>query len=116
MLFRSETEEGTYKILSEYNIRRVLCDGISEVVRQDDSTIIPGSLLPSGFFVLETGKEEGNMIGYTLIGGGYGHGVGMSQNGARALGMNGASYRTILDFFFAGCELDNPARTDTPEK
>ena len=66
--------------------------------------------------MLETGKEEGNMIGYTLIGGGYGHGVGMSQNGARALGMNGASYRTILDFFFAGCELDNPARTDTPEK
>lgn len=111
-----ETEEGTYKILSEYNIRRVLCDGISKVVRQDDSTIIPGSLLPSGFFVLETGKEEGNMIGYTLIGGGYGHGVGMSQNGARALGMNGVSYRTILDFFFAGCELDNPARTDTPEK
>ncbi len=46
------------------------------------------------------------MIGYTLTGGGYGHGVGMSQNGARALGEEGASYRMILEYFFQGCELD----------
>lgn len=101
-----ETDTGSYKIVSEYNIRSVLCDGISEVVRQDESTSVPKTLLPSGFFVLETGKEEGNVIGYTLTGGGYGHGVGMSQNGARALGKEGASYRMILEYFFEGCELD----------
>lgn len=100
-----EAEEGTYKILSEYNIRSILCDGVSEVVRQDDSITTPKTLLPSGFFILETGKKEGSVIGYTLIGGGYGHGVGMSQNGARALGEDGASYRTILEFFFPGCEI-----------
>lgn len=101
-----ETDTGNYKVVSEYNIRSVLCDGISEVVRQDESTTIPKTLLPSGFFVLETGKEEGNVIGYTLTGGGYGHGVGMSQNGARALGREGASYRVILEYFFKGCELE----------
>ncbi|MDE6944884.1 MAG: hypothetical protein K2P66_10710, partial [Lachnospiraceae bacterium] len=101
-----ETDTGSYKIVSEYNIRSVLCDGISEVVRQDESTTVPKTLLPSGFFVLETGKEEGNVIGYTLTGGGYGHGVGMSQNGARALGREGASYRVILEYFFKGCELE----------
>lgn len=101
-----ETDTGSYKVVSEYNIRSVLCDGISEVVRQDESTTVPKTLLPSGFFVLETGKEEGNVIGYTLTGGGYGHGVGMSQNGARALGREGASYRVILEYFFKGCELE----------
>lgn len=101
-----ETDTGSYKIISEYNIRSVLCDGVSEVVRQDESTTVPKALLPSGFFVLETGKKEGNVIGYTLTGGGYGHGVGMSQNGARALGKEGATYRMILEYFFQGCELD----------
>lgn len=47
------------------------------------------------------------MIGYTLIGGGYGHGAGMSQNGAKALGEEGVLYRAILAFFFPGCELEN---------
>ena len=100
-----ETDTGSYKILSEYTIRSILCDGVSEVVRQDGSTVVPKTLLPSGFFVLEAGKREGDVIGYTLIGGGYGHGVGMSQNGAKALGTEGASYRRILEYFFPGCEL-----------
>ena len=97
-------ETGTYKILGEYNIRCVLCDRRSEVTRQDGSTVVPSSLLPSGFFVIETSKKEESVVGYTLIGGGYGHGVGMSQNGAKSLGEEGADYRYILDFFFPGCE------------
>ncbi|MDE6389005.1 MAG: SpoIID/LytB domain-containing protein [Lachnospiraceae bacterium] len=101
------TDTGTFKILAEYNIRSVLCDKSSEVVRQDGSTTVPSALLPSGFFVIETGKSGESVVGYTLIGGGYGHGVGMSQNGAKALGEEGASYRYILEFFFPGCETKN---------
>lgn len=103
------SDTGTYKILAEYNIRYILCDRASEVVRQDGSTVVPSTILPSGFFVIETGKEDENVIGYTLIGGGYGHGVGMSQNGAKALGYAGADCGQILEFFFAGCELTNIA-------
>lgn len=101
-----ETDTGIYKILAEYNIRSVLCDGQSEVIRQDGSTVVPASLLPSGFFIIECSKKEENMLGYTLIGGGYGHGVGMSQNGARALGTEGASFRDILRFYFTGCQVE----------
>lgn len=104
------TDTGTYKILAEYNIRAVLCDGKSEVIRQDGSAVVPAALLPSGFFVIETGKNDRNVIGYSLIGGGYGHGVGMSQNGAKALGEEGASSQQILEFFFRGCELDQIGR------
>lgn len=102
-----ETDTGTYKILAEYNIRYVLCDRKSEVVRQDGSTVAASSLLPSGFFIIEAGNKGENMIGYTLIGGGYGHGAGMSQNGAKVLGEEGASYDGILEFYFPECELQS---------
>ena len=104
-----ETDTGTYKIVAEYNIRYVLCDRMSEVIRQDGSAAIPTSILPSGFFVIDAGNNEENMVGYTLIGGGYGHGVGMSQNGAKALGQEGADCKEILTYFFAGCELKDIA-------
>lgn len=102
-----ETDKSTIKVVSEYNIRYVLCDGESSVVRQDDTTIVPGTLLPSGFFVLDAGKEDDNVVGYTLTGGGYGHGVGMSQNGAKALGRKAVSYEQILAMFYPGCTLED---------
>lgn len=104
-----ETEKATYKILSEYNIRYILCDRKSAVRKQDGSETVPGTLLPSGFFVLDavsgTGKDGENVVGYTLTGGGYGHGVGMSQNGAKAMGAQGADYGQILSMFYPGCEV-----------
>lgn len=104
-----EAEKATYRVLSEYNIRYVLCDRKSEVRKQDGSKTVPGTLLPSGFFVVDTdagaGKDGENVVGYTLTGGGFGHGVGMSQNGAKALGESGADYGQILSRFYPGCEV-----------
>ena len=106
-----ETEKATYKVLSEYNIRYVLCDGKSEALRQDGSAASVKTLLPSGFFVMDTvartGKGGESVVGYTLTGGGFGHGVGMSQNGAKALGEQGAGYGQILSKFYPGCEVTN---------
>lgn len=97
--------EAVIKVVSEYNIRRILCDGKSAVIRQNGSSSVPGTLLPSAFFIIETGNTEEDMVGYTLIGGGYGHGVGMSQNGAKEMGSQGYSYEEILRSFFADCEV-----------
>lgn len=95
--------KATLKIISEYNIRSVLCNGVSQVIRQDGSPAAAAVLLPSAFFILEVGKSEENVVGYTLIGGGYGHGVGMSQNAAKSMGNLGYDYKEILGRFFAGC-------------
>ena len=65
------------------------------------------NLLPSGFFTIETGKENGNVIGYTLTGGGFGHGVGMSQNGARAMAEEGYFAEEILLYFYENCAIEN---------
>lgn len=104
-----EAEKATYKVLSEYNIRYVLCDTKSAARKQDGSRTVPGTLLPSGFFVIDAdyqaGKDGENVVGYTLTGGGFGHGVGMSQNGAKALGEQGAGYGQILLRFYPGCEV-----------
>ena len=53
-----QTKENTYKVISEHNIRYVLNNGESKVVRQDGSEIAAPNLLPSGFFVIETVEEK----------------------------------------------------------
>lgn len=101
------TDKETYLIFTEYNIRYILCDGETKVFRQDGSQASAPTLLPSGFFLLETVKEKENVVGYYLTGGGYGHGVGMSQNGARNMAAEGRTAQQILAFFYQGCLLLN---------
>ena len=36
---------------------------------------------------------------------GYGHGVGMSQNGAKVLALKGYSYQAILSYYYTGVEI-----------
>lgn len=99
------TDKGTYKVISEYNIRAVLCDGSAKVVRQDGSEVAMPNLLPSAFFVIEPSHNKKNVVGYNIIGGGFGHGVGMSQNGARNMALQGLNAEQILNFFYEGCEI-----------
>ena len=99
------TDKGTYKIISEYNIRAVLCDGVTRVVRQDGSDVSMPTLLPSAFFVIEPSHDKKNVVGYNIIGGGFGHGVGMSQNGAKNMALQGLGAEQILNFFYEGCEI-----------
>jgi len=98
-----ETDAGTYKVITEHNIRCVLDDGETKVVRQDGSEVDMPALLPSAFFSLSVVREKGNVVGYTLTGGGFGHGVGMSQNGAKHMAEAGLNAEEILGFFFEGC-------------
>ncbi len=98
-------EKAAYKVISEHNIRYVLNDGESKVKRQNGSEVFSPSLLPSGFFILTTEKENGKVSGYTLTGGGFGHGVGMSQNGAKEMAKSGRTAGEILNFFYDNCSL-----------
>ncbi len=41
----------------------------------------------------------------TLAGGGFGHGVGMSQYGARGAALQGCSYQTILGTYYPGTQV-----------
>lgn len=42
-----------------------------------------------------------------VVGGGFGHGIGMSQYGAHGAGLAGLDHREILDFYYPGTDLQN---------
>lgn len=95
-----EGTENTFMILQEYNIRYVLNGAGTEVVKADGSTAYCKTLLPSGFFYLDTVHLGQQVISYNIYGGGYGHGVGMSQNGANRMAKAGLDCQNILELFF----------------
>ena len=86
---------------NEYNIRKVLASGAKGITYQNGSTGELGSLIPSVFCTIEE-QTDGT---YLLCGGGYGHGIGMSQNGANGLAKAGYNYIDILNFFYKDIEL-----------
>ena len=98
------TDKGTFEVTGEYNIRSILNNGGS-IVRQDRTETEPGKILPSAYFVINVVKNKENVIGYSIFGGGYGHGVGMSQNGAKVMGNRGMDCEEILIFFYPDCCL-----------
>ena len=99
--------KATEKIEGEYQIRQFLALADPVITLQDGSTREGWQLLPSAFFYLQPVSEEGILTGYEVYGGGYGHGEGMSQNGAQAMAKNGKTYEQILQFFFTGIEIQS---------
>lgn len=100
------TEKNVYKVITELNIRYILNDGVTKVIRQDGTAVAMESLLPSAFIVLENQYDNGEIIGYHISGGGFGHGAGMSQNAAKHMAEEGLDAGEILTFFFEDCTLE----------
>ena len=98
------TDQGELQVEGEYEIRYVL-NQEGEVIRQDDSAYTLSTILPSAYFVMDLQKGKKGIIGYTLSGGGFGHGVGMSQNAAKAMAQCGRTYEEILAMFYWNCQL-----------
>lgn len=97
--------KNTIKVMTEYNIRTLLAPLYSNVIRQDKSIVENLSMLPSAFVVVDHDKEGGKLKSVTLTGGGYGHGVGMSQNGVKAMTELGKSYEEILKHYYPGIDI-----------
>ena len=60
--------------------------------------------LPSTFCVFEKVMEGKKLTGFRITGGGYGHGIGMSQNAANKMAES-MTYAQILEFFYRGTTL-----------
>ena len=89
-------ENGYVIVKNEYNIRKILGYGAKKITYADGSTSESISILPSASCTVEL-QDDGS---YILQGGGYGHGLGMSQNGANGLAKAGYDYESILTFFY----------------
>jgi hypothetical protein len=87
------TDTQTYKVYKELVIRRLLTKN--------------GKALPSANVVFENVKDEdGNLLSIKAYGGGYGHGVGLSQFGAGFMGSElHIPYYKILQHYYKGIIL-----------
>lgn len=91
------TYENTSEVLQkETEIRRELGEYIQEVILQNEQVKTDLSSLPSACFEVLT-NADGQIV---LRGGGNGHGIGMSQYGARGLAEKGYTYKEIIDYYF----------------
>ena len=98
--------EGSKTFTGQSKIRSVLGNAALTYNRKDGSTSTGWDTLPSGFIYIENeGADEDQVTTFTIYGGGYGHGVGMSQNGAQGMAKAGKSCAEILRFFYSGCEV-----------
>ena len=75
-------------------------DGEARLTGREVRQILGESTVRSTLFEL---RPEGEDV--VFVGSGSGHGVGMSQWGARGLAAKGASYREILATFYPGTDL-----------
>lgn len=96
--------KGVFLVKNEYNIRRILAPVGQNIVRNNAEATQGGSLLPSAYIELRKGLYK-DVEGYLVLGGGYGHGVGMSQCGADAMAKQGASCEEIIAEYYPGTEL-----------
>lgn len=63
------------------------------------------SRLPSTFCIFEKVIKQDELTGFRITGGGYGHGIGMSQNAANKMAES-MTYAQILEFFYRGTTLN----------
>ncbi|NTW05744.1 MAG: stage II sporulation protein SpoIID, partial [Peptococcaceae bacterium] len=62
--------------------------------------------LKSALFTVSKSKDEEGYVSLLEINGsGYGHGIGMSQYGAKGMASKGFGYQEILDFYFNKTQL-----------
>ncbi len=98
--------ENTVKVSDELGLRYLLNVG-NAGLKLFDGGVINGRMLPSAYCYFEPVKEGSEIIGYTIWGGGNGHGIGMSQNAVSNMVKSGMSYDEILTFFYEGTSLMN---------
>ncbi|WP_317854336.1 SpoIID/LytB domain-containing protein [Chakrabartyella piscis] len=106
-------EDVSVRVSTEYAIRKLLSPtNVSEdgddiyLQRYIGESVVGQSILPSGHFAIkEMENESGELTGIAIYGGGNGHGVGMSQYGAKYLGEQGYSGAEIIEEYFTGVEV-----------
>lgn len=108
------TDKGTFTLSKELPIRRAF---------QKNNISLPSANVIFDFETVKPDKKDKTAKEYTKIiaqGGGFGHGVGMSQFGAGAMNEHGYSYGEIIQHYFTNTaittypvELSNQTGHDT---
>ncbi len=99
--------EKTVRVYREYNIRKLFNVSGLTITRNNGEAVDTMSMLPSAYVFFDENTMDGLLTSYTIIGGGYGHGAGMSQNGANNMAKSGYTYDKILEFFYNDIDIES---------
>jgi stage II sporulation protein D len=92
MVLAIEAANGCWTVKKEFVIRKVFS--------------VNGRMLPSGNVVFTPTRDTRGYISTLLVqGGGFGHGVGMSQLGASWMSKHGSRYPEIIQHYYKGVSL-----------
>ena len=92
MVLAIQGSRGTWTVKKEFLIRKVFSKG--------------GKMLPSGNVVFTPQKgPNGVLVGLAANGGGFGHGVGLSQLGASWMHKHGYKFPQIVQHYYRGVSL-----------
>lgn len=80
-------------------------EGIRSILLRKDQVRLAFPRLYSTLFRIEPLKQGERLAGYRFIGGGFGHGVGLSQYGSYTLARQGFNAAQILAFYYPGTTL-----------
>lgn len=97
-----EGKDGTVVVSGQNNIRVLFATDGNVITMQDGTELTGWSGVPSNFYYV---KKTGDI--YIVKGGGYGHGVGMSQNGANELAKLGYTASQIISHYYNGAVLSS---------
>lgn len=97
----------SYLILGEYSIRSVMFALQGTCINNNNQKIDYLSILPSSYFYIDPCYQNQKLQSFTLYGGGLGHGIGMSQNGAKNLASIGKKYLEILNTYYPKYQVDS---------
>ncbi len=92
MVVAIQGSRGTWTVKKEFLLRKVFSNG--------------GKMLPSGNVVFTPQKDaKGAIVGLIANGGGFGHGVGLSQLGASWMHKHGYRFPQIVQHYYRGVSL-----------
>ena len=101
------TDADAYAVNSSPEKIRVQLEGKRAVSKEGEKTIGSSS---DKVFIIGAGSLKRSIpavpSAYTFTGSGWGHGVGMSQEGAKGMANAGFTYEQILKHYFIGTEIE----------
>ena len=93
-------EHGKVTVTNENSIRKILGIFITSLSNEQEEQLPLTGMAPSVYAMISRTKE-----GTVLLGGGLGHGIGMSQYGANAMAKQGMDMETIVKSYYKDVEI-----------
>lgn len=98
--------KATVQVSNASAVRTLMAPTYDFIKKNNGSKVSGSSMLPSAYFAIAK-TTSGSAVKYTITGGGYGHNVGMSQNGANQMAKEGYSYQEILKHYYKNISISH---------